>query len=198
MPKESKAYENKQIKKENLLSAAYSLFIRKGVNDTSISDITDTAGVAKGTFYLYFIDKWDIYEKLIIEKSYLLFEEALIYVNNQNIKNFDDKIINMFDYIINYFNTNTESLKFIGRNLSLGIYNNLIVNEYDTQYNNIKETLENELKKYNKKIKNASSIIFMLIELLSSTCYDVITKSIDVNIDDYKKELYNEIKKMIN
>lgn len=198
MPKESKSYENKQIKKENLLSAAYSLFIRKGVNDTSISDITDTAGVAKGTFYLYFIDKWDIYEKLIIEKSYLLFEEALIYVNNQNIKNFDDKIINMFDYIINYFNTNTESLKFIGRNLSLGIYNNLIVNEYDTQYNNIKETLENELKKYNKKIKNASSIIFMLIELLSSTCYDVITKSIDVNIDDYKKELYNEIKKMIN
>ena len=36
---------------------------------TSISDIVDNAGVAKGTFYLYFKDKYDIRNKLIAHKS---------------------------------------------------------------------------------------------------------------------------------
>ena len=95
----SKVTENKQIKRENLLSAAYNLFIRKGVQSTSIDEITDNAGVAKGTFYLYFEDKWDIFEKVIIERSHLLFEEALIYVNNKNIKGFKERIIAIIDYI---------------------------------------------------------------------------------------------------
>ncbi|MDN7243664.1 TetR/AcrR family transcriptional regulator [Planococcus sp. N028] len=44
-------------KKQNLINAAYSLFINKGYNATSIQDILDEAGVSKGTFYNYFISK---------------------------------------------------------------------------------------------------------------------------------------------
>ena len=36
------------------------LFTTKGINSTAISDIVEKAGVAKGTFYLYFKDKYDI------------------------------------------------------------------------------------------------------------------------------------------
>ena len=45
---------NKQMKRESLLDSAFSLFIDNGFNKTSISDIVNNAGVAKGTFYLYF------------------------------------------------------------------------------------------------------------------------------------------------
>ena len=48
---------NKKQKKESLLNTAFSLFTSKGFQKTSISDIVDNAGVAKGTFYLYFSDK---------------------------------------------------------------------------------------------------------------------------------------------
>ena len=51
---------NKKYKKETLLNTAFDLFTTKGINKTSISDIVDNAGVAKGTFYLYFSDKYDI------------------------------------------------------------------------------------------------------------------------------------------
>ena len=51
---------NKQMKRESLLDSAFSLFIDNGFNKTSISDIVNNAGVAKGTFYLYFKDKYDI------------------------------------------------------------------------------------------------------------------------------------------
>ena len=194
----TKIEENKLEKRENLLASAYSLFMRKGIHNTSISDITDNAGVAKGTFYLYFIDKWDIYEKLIIERSYLLFDEAMIYSNNKRSKSFKEKILDIADYIINAFIENKELLKFIGRNLSLGIYNDSLVDEYQEQYKNVRDILEKELKSYNSKIKNAKATLFMIIELISSTCYDSILNDIPLSIDKYKPILFNEIKKMID
>ena len=59
-----KVDENKKKKKEALFNTAYELFTTKGINATAISDIVEKAGVAKGTFYLYFKDKYDIKNKL--------------------------------------------------------------------------------------------------------------------------------------
>ena len=67
---------NKQMKRESLLDSAFSLFIDNGFNKTSISDIVNNAGVAKGTFYLYFKDKFDIRDKLIADKARQVFCRA--------------------------------------------------------------------------------------------------------------------------
>ena len=67
---------NKQHKYEALLDAAYTLFTTKGLNNTSIADIVDRAGIAKGTFYLYFKDKYDINQKLLVHQTSQLFEAA--------------------------------------------------------------------------------------------------------------------------
>lgn len=45
---------NKLQKQTSLLNTAYELFTTKGVNKTSIAEISKAAGIAKGTFYLYF------------------------------------------------------------------------------------------------------------------------------------------------
>ena len=55
----------KDDKKNKLAEAAYTLFIKKGFKNTSIQEIVDKAKVAKGTFYLYFEDKYDVQEYLI-------------------------------------------------------------------------------------------------------------------------------------
>lgn len=44
-------------KKQNIIDAAYALFIQKGYAATSIQDILDEAGISKGTFYNYFTSK---------------------------------------------------------------------------------------------------------------------------------------------
>ncbi len=49
-----KVDQNKKQKKDSLLDAAFGLFMENGFHKTSISDIVNQAGVAKGTFYLYF------------------------------------------------------------------------------------------------------------------------------------------------
>jgi AcrR family transcriptional regulator len=44
-------------RRRELMDAATKLFIRHGISDTTIADITEAARVAKGTFYLYFDSK---------------------------------------------------------------------------------------------------------------------------------------------
>ena len=44
-------------KKQQIINAAYTLFIHKGYNASSIQDILDEASVSKGTFYNYFTSK---------------------------------------------------------------------------------------------------------------------------------------------
>ena len=56
---------NKKKKKDALFNTAFELFTTKGLTKTTISDIVDQAGVAKGTFYLYFKDKYDMQDFLI-------------------------------------------------------------------------------------------------------------------------------------
>ena len=51
-----KLEHNKKVKKDALFNTAFELFTTKGIAKTTISDIVEKAGVAKGTFYLYFKD----------------------------------------------------------------------------------------------------------------------------------------------
>ena len=44
-------------RRQDLLDAALRILADKGVGRSTVSDITEAAGVAKGTFYLYFVSK---------------------------------------------------------------------------------------------------------------------------------------------
>ncbi|HHN8372416.1 TPA: TetR/AcrR family transcriptional regulator [Morganella morganii] len=52
------------VRINELMDAAESLFLEKGFDATTVSDIVARAGVAKGTYYHYFAAKPDIYEAL--------------------------------------------------------------------------------------------------------------------------------------
>jgi AcrR family transcriptional regulator len=52
-------------RRQSLLDSARLLFADKGYHETTVDDITRTANVAKGTFYLYFSEKREIYYEVI-------------------------------------------------------------------------------------------------------------------------------------
>lgn len=56
-PTASTRTRRSETRRDELLDAADVLFCARGVGATAVSDITDRAGVAKGTFYLYFDSK---------------------------------------------------------------------------------------------------------------------------------------------
>ena len=55
----------KKNKREKILKAAISSFAQKGYHDTSISKIINKAGIARGTFYLYFENKRQIFDSIL-------------------------------------------------------------------------------------------------------------------------------------
>ncbi|HTQ02735.1 MAG TPA: TetR/AcrR family transcriptional regulator [Polyangiaceae bacterium] len=62
---ERRAPVPKAERRQQILSAARGLFAKRGYHLTTIDDIVAQAGVARGTFYLYFEDKRAIFSDLI-------------------------------------------------------------------------------------------------------------------------------------
>jgi len=56
---------NRKHKREGLQEAALALFLERGIEATTIDDITRRAGVAKGSYYRYFADKTALVESLL-------------------------------------------------------------------------------------------------------------------------------------
>ena len=83
----------------------------------SLSDIVKEAGVAKGTFYLYFTDKYDIRNKLIAHQATMLLFDAYHSVTEHGITGFERQIIYMADFIIDRLDTDRSLLKFISKHL---------------------------------------------------------------------------------
>ncbi|NIA12134.1 MAG: TetR family transcriptional regulator, partial [Nitrospiraceae bacterium] len=52
-------------RRRDLLRKAKLLFSNKGFSNTSVSDIVNSLGIARGTFYIYFSDKNDIYKEVL-------------------------------------------------------------------------------------------------------------------------------------
>ena len=88
----SKIEEKKEEKKKKLMEASFKLFTKKGIKNTSVQEITDDAGTAKGTFYLYFKDKYELQDQLIIRKSKQLFNDAVKELNKEKITGFEDML----------------------------------------------------------------------------------------------------------
>lgn len=53
-----------------ILSAAAQVFYENGYSGTNISDIAKLAGVATGTFYIYFDSKYSLYKYLLLQCSH--------------------------------------------------------------------------------------------------------------------------------
>lgn len=192
--------ENKLEKEKRLLETAFKLFTEKGVKDTSIQDIVDNAQVAKGTFYLYFKDKYEIRDVLIAKQSKKLFQDAVDNLHKNYISNFSDQIIFVINYIIDELTSNTLLLKFISKNLSLGIYNKAVMKIYENneqKENGIYQLFMKGVKENNLKIKNPEVTLFMIIELVSSTCFNSILYKEPLAIEKFKPYLYDAIRKLI-
>lgn len=59
------ARKTKTERRSELLHAARDVFVEKGFGAASVDDIVARAGVARGTFYLYFHDKRAVFEALV-------------------------------------------------------------------------------------------------------------------------------------
>ncbi len=106
--------------KELLINTARELFAEKGVNNTTMNDISVRSGKGRRTLYVYFKSKEEVYTAVIEQELALLINNLEVIVNKDI--NPERKII---EYIVTRLNTINE---IVNRNGSLRsvFFNNIL------------------------------------------------------------------------
>ena len=200
-PKQESTYmgkieENKKKKKEALFNTAYHLFTTKGIHATAISDIVKEAGVAKGTFYLYFKDKYDIKNKLIAHKTKELFDDAREALEKAGIQGLENQLIFIIDYIIDLLSQDQPLLNFISKNLVMGALKSAFWSDEETDgyfYEKYLELVRQDPYEY----EDVDVMLFTIVELAGSASYNSILFEEPLPIEKYKPFLYWTVRLII-
>lgn len=190
-----KVEENKQQKESRLLETAFQLFTTKGIPKTSVSDIVKNAGVAKGTFYLYFQDKYDLANKLIAGKTRNLFDKAMAALEKETIPIPENRVIFLVDHILDQLQRESLLLRFINKNLSWGVFRSAVTRAQDniaaeSLYARVFGPAVNEWR-------DLDAMLYLIIELVGSSCYSVILEGDPMPLEQFKPPLYQSIRAIV-
>lgn len=191
-----KAELNKQKKKSSLLDSAYSLFTLKGFNDTSISDIARQAGVAKGTFYLYFNDKFDLRNKLIASQGERIFMTAMEKLSGKETMPFEEQVVFLVDTILDELAAEPMLVSFMAKHLSWGVFRNSMIDGSSSPAS-VREAYEAFLSRSPVKFKDPDILLYMILEFISGASYNSILYGQPCPLAELKPHMYNGIRALL-
>ena len=163
---------DKDEKKSSIALSAIKLFCDKGIQQTSITEIAKSAGVAKGTIYLYFKNKeeivftiWDIlseqhqefFQKKITENMSAK-EKILQYLNfNEFEENVDkEQVLKLFQHFVS-------SMLIDETQLYTEYFESFFQRDYDFIYSYLNEGVE-KAEFIIDDVDNLTNIIILLLK----------------------------------
>ena len=188
-----KLENNKQQKRTSLLDTAFKLFTTQGVSKTSIAEISQKAGIAKGTFYLYFKDKYDIRNKLASSKTQDLFFAAYLAVRQNQITGFPAQLHFMIDHILNALKKDSQLLIFVSKNLSWNVFQAALEQKMPDRDVRFYDKYLQLIEEGHQAYEHPDLLLFSVIELASSTCYNCILYQQPVPLEEYMPYLHKSI-----
>ena len=165
-------------KKMKILDTAFSLFREHSVGATAIDDIVKAAGIARGTFYLYFKDKSDLLEQIILYKSTEYMREILQTTLSEPIyenADFYDRVRLFLNAFIDFMIDNKEILPVMTKNISSCIKN--IPEFFDGDIGRIYEKLTAYMVTMGYTPESAHMTAFIVVDMTGSVCADAIMQS---------------------
>ena len=195
-----KVDDNKKLKLTSMLDSAFQLFTDKGLAKTSISDIVESSGVAKGTFYLYFKDKFDIRNKLVVYQSTKVLRRAYEATNEQeaNLPLLEDKVVFFVGHVLDQLAARPDLINLISKNLSWGMLKQEAMRP-------LTETDDFDLMKLFKLTAKDSGIpedhleimLYMIVEMAGATCYSAILYQEPCTLEQLKPHLFETVRSIV-
>jgi len=139
-----------EFRTAGILEAARKIFATKGFNQATVDDIASAAGVAKGTVYLYYESKRDIYFaalKFGVEQMYSKLDEELKKVSTP-----EEKLRTLIGVKLAYFDDNRDFFKIYYSELgNICIHPGTIDSEFKAMYLDQAKVVEAILKEGARK-----------------------------------------------
>lgn len=193
----SKVLENKKNKKNALLKSAFDLFTKTDIHSVSVQDIVKQAGVAKGTFYLYFKDKYQARDVLIQNEAMRLFNNAHLELEKNDIQDFEDAVVYIINQVLLQLENNPIILKFIERNLSWGIFHEHLQNTIEGNTLDLVSNFRSLAEKNGYYFDRPEVVLYIIIETAGSTCYNSILYDQPLPIKEFKPYLFQSIRAIL-
>ena len=195
-----KVDDNKKLKLTSMLDSAFQLFTDKGIAKTSISDIVESSGVAKGTFYLYFKDKFDIRNKLVVYQSTKVLKDAYEATMAQDIALplLEDKVVFFVGHVLDQLTARPDLINLISKNLSWG----MLKQEASRPLTEAEDFDLMTLFKITAKDsgipeKKLEIMLYMIVEIVGSTCYSAILYQEPCDLDELKPHLFDTVRGIV-
>ena len=191
MIEEIKKEKENKIKKEALSS-----FKEKGVKETSIRDIMKRTEYGLGTFYLYFKNKEDLVEEIVLDKMTDLISEAEAQCRGDLPI---ERYISFISYIIDYLVANPVELDLILNRVNWALY---VKVENDERFKAAESSLKFILSKYDSLLPVEYSedeklfIISLTMNIVLMTCKSALMDNAVLDIDDMKTVLFEMVEKI--
>lgn len=193
----SKVQENKKQKMDRLVASASRLFTETGVEKVSVEEIARQAGVAKGTFYLYFHDKEQLRDLIISREAARLFETADECLRTSPQASFVDAVLFMIDNVLSQLEARATLLKFIRRSLTFAVFHENISGLMQEEQFALYPRFLDLAQSYGWQLKNPYKTLFLVVELASGTCYSCLIDSKPCSMEDMKPVLYSSIRAIL-
>ncbi|MBR4728598.1 MAG: TetR/AcrR family transcriptional regulator [Clostridia bacterium] len=164
--------ENKQNKRLRILDSAFELFMQRSVNSTAIDDVVKAAGVAKGTFYLYFKDKYDLLNQLIVNKSMGLLRQAYKEAFADPDADFQAQMLAFVNSVIDALDRNQPFAALLEKNFSRCFQ--YILNSEDPAVRASVDVLLRRMEADGFDRARALQTLYLITDLTGSVCFDAI------------------------
>ena len=187
----------KQKKKAALVQAAYELFMKQGVGDTVVSDITERAGVAKGTFYLYFRGKDDIVDAVIVVLCRHILEKAYTSMHEARTEDFTENAVLLADGVLGYFQSDKAALELIQRNFRWPVIKEKFHTDTDSVWKSIMEDIRQSDELGGKDEAKVLKILYCLVAMCGAVAYSSIIRSEPEPIEKMKPVIFEIIRKSL-
>lgn len=190
--------EKANDKKAKIMDSAIRVFQKKGLEKTSVRDIMRESGFGLGTFYLYYDDKNDLKEQIVLNLAMEIITSAENYCSEEDPI---ERYISFVDYIIDYLIANPFELELLSSNITWAMYREI---ENDKRLKEANTTLKFILSKYENLFSKTYTesqqlyILAMTLEIVMSTCKSAVMEESILSIDEMKPVLFAVIGKIFN
>ena len=187
--------DKKLAKKVKLIDAAYDLFTEKGVNITPIDEVVKLAGVAKGTFYLYFKDKYDLLDQMVISRSEAMIYDALNLLEKESGSREmapDEKLIFFTDCVIDMLGENKELVSLIKKNLTA--FQSLVMAGEDSKLLDGSKRLIELFTSGGFSEIEAQKYLYLLTTMVASASCNAVLTATPFSVEELKPSIHGIIK----
>ncbi len=171
----SKVEEKKLEKYRKLLDAAYELAEHKELVSISIDEIVGRAGVAKGTFYLYFKDKYDLISKIILDR-------VCKFMNEERLKKHSlppsapikEHIELLVGEVMKFLKSNMTLTKLIDKNVHTCV--NAVIENRNGDFAEIYELIADGLRNLGYTAEEVNAKLYLMFDMIVSSCCNALIR----------------------